>query len=83
VKVGFLSEIWYSLLHVHICFFTAGLPLNTASCVTEPVPGTELQAFSFFFFLIALYWGEKEGTRQIIQHLTPTRRGTVPASLST
>lgn len=22
VKVGFLSEIWYSLLHVHICFLT-------------------------------------------------------------
>lgn len=37
----------------------------------------------FFFLLIALYWGEKEGTRQIIQGLTPTRRGNVPGSLST
>lgn len=32
VKVGFLSEIWYSLLHVHSCFLTVGLLQNTALC---------------------------------------------------
>lgn len=48
VKVGFLSEIWYSLLHVHICFLTVWLLLNTASCVTEAVTSTELQAFFHF-----------------------------------
>lgn len=40
--------------------------------------------FFFFFLLIALHLGEgKKGTRQLIQGLTPTRRGNVPGSLST
>lgn len=48
VKVGFLSEIWYSLLHVHICFLTVRLLLNTASCVTEAVTSKHFSPFNRF-----------------------------------
>lgn len=82
VRAGFLSEIWNSLLDVHICFFTAGL--NTASCVPEPAPGPSCMHFQFFFpFNSSASGRRKKGTRQIIQGLTPTRRGSVPGSLST
>lgn len=47
MRAGFLSEIWNSLVDVHICFFMAGL--NTASCVPEPAPEPNCMHFQFFF----------------------------------
>lgn len=40
-------------------------------------------AASIFPLLIALWWGEKGGMRQIIQRLTTTRGSNVPMNLST
>lgn len=84
VKVGFLRELWYSVTCAYL-LLAAGLPPNTAASVPEPVTRTELQPWVClpFYLLTALYRREKEGMRQIIQSLTPTRRGNIPGSLST